>query len=140
MANKRGPADLDEVFEALDRTGALEKGLEKVRGFYPKLPESLPLLEHCKQLLLDIDWTIGKLAAANALILSANTGLAPMLEFTSDEDARSSEERSRAYQRQPASLVQLFAQSPRADSDLNIERDRARRTPFKMMLYGPYER
>lgn len=93
MADKRGPADLDEVFEELERTGALAEFGERFRGgIYQKLPRSVPLLEHRRQLLFDIDWTIGQLAAAKALILSANAGAAPMLEFTSDEEARTFEE------------------------------------------------
>lgn len=134
MAHRKSPADLDEVFGALDRTGALEMCREEFRcGGYPKLHQSIPLLEHRRQLLLDIDWTIGQLAAAKALILSANTGAAPMLEFTSDEEAPTFEERNRTHHRQPASLVQFFAQSPLADADLNLERDRARRTLFKRL-------
>ena len=129
MADRKGPADLDEVFEELERTGALAMFREEFRGgVYHEQPQSVPLLEHRRRLLLDIDWTIGQLAAARALILSANTGAAPMLEFTSNNEARSFEERNRAHHREPASLVQFFAQSPLADADLNLERDRARRT------------
>lgn len=65
---------------------------ERFSGVYRKLPKSVPLLEHRRQLLLDIDWTIGQLAAARALILSAKTGMAPMLEFTSNKEARFFEE------------------------------------------------
>ena len=101
------------------------------------LPTPVSLLEHRRQLLLDIDWTIGQLAAAKALILSAKTGVAPLLEFTSNKEARFFEEQNRADYRQPASLVQLFAQSPLADADLNLERDRARRTLFKRLRRQP---
>src|SRR3569833_1307901 len=87
------------------------------------LPRSVSLLEHRRQLLFDIDWTIGQLAAAKVLIMSANTSVAPMLEFTSNKEARFLEERKRAHDRQPASLVKFFAQSPLADTDLNLDRD-----------------
>jgi len=138
MADKKDPGDLDLVFEELERTGALAKFREEFKGgVYHQLPQSVSLLDHRRQLLLDIDWTIGQLAAAKALILSANTGAAPMLEFTSDEEARSFEETESRRERQPASLVQFFAQSPLADADLNLERDRARRRLVKRLRRQP---
>ena len=138
MAEKKSPADLDEVFEELERMGTLAKFRERFRGgIYQKPPQSVPLLEHRRQLLMDIDWTLGQLAAAKALIMSANTGAAPMLEFTSDEEARTFEERNRTHHRQPTSLVQFFAQSPLADADLDLERDRARRTLHKRLRRQP---
>lgn len=124
MADNKDPGNLDEVFEEHERTGALGKFRERCTGsIYQKLPQSVPLLEHRRQLLLDIDWTIGQFAAAKALILSAKTGAAPMLEFTSDEEARTFEDRNRIHHRQPGNLVQFFVQSPLADANLNLERN-----------------
>lgn len=46
-------------------------------------------------------------------------------------------ERERCASRTMDSLVQFFAQSPLADADLNLERDRARRTLFKRLRRQP---
>jgi len=54
MADKRGPADLDEVFEELERTGALAKFRESFRGVYRKLPQSVP----CSSIADNCSWIL----------------------------------------------------------------------------------
>jgi len=60
-----------------------------------------------------------------------------MLEFTSGKEARSFEEQNPTHHTQPTSLVQFFAQSPLADAELTLERDRARRTLFRRLRRQP---